>query len=299
MDGEIVTLSAPLEYDAQARCAHGGVPSAESLLATPPDRMTTTGAALTPIPRSRRGWRRSSASGAVLMRAGELRAYESDGLPGYQRRPSIAVFPGTRDETIAVVRLLARARGALRAARRGHRAVGRRARRRRRCCSACTGSRASSRSTRRIARAVVEPGVVNAHPDPRRGAVRPALRAGSVEPDRVHDRRQRRGERRRPALPQVRRHAQPRRSRVTALLPDGEIVTLGNARRGERRLRSARRVRRVARAASASRSTSRCGSSRNPQAVRTLLADFALRGRGGARGVGDHRRRASCRRRWR
>jgi FAD/FMN-containing dehydrogenase len=43
----------------------------------------------------------------VLERPGELRAYESDGLPGYQRRPSLAVFPGTREETIAVVRLLA------------------------------------------------------------------------------------------------------------------------------------------------------------------------------------------------
>ena len=43
----------------------------------------------------------------VLVREGELRAYESDGLPGYHARPSVAVFPGTRDETIAVVRLLA------------------------------------------------------------------------------------------------------------------------------------------------------------------------------------------------
>jgi glycolate oxidase subunit GlcD len=43
----------------------------------------------------------------VLVRAGELRSYESDGLPGYQKRPSLAVFPGNRDETIAVVRLLA------------------------------------------------------------------------------------------------------------------------------------------------------------------------------------------------
>ena len=43
----------------------------------------------------------------VLVRASELRSYESDGLPGYQARPTIAVFPGTRDETIAVARLLA------------------------------------------------------------------------------------------------------------------------------------------------------------------------------------------------
>jgi glycolate oxidase subunit GlcD len=44
----------------------------------------------------------------VLERPGELRAYESDGLPGYQQRPSLAVFPGTRDETVAVVKLFAR-----------------------------------------------------------------------------------------------------------------------------------------------------------------------------------------------
>ena len=43
----------------------------------------------------------------VASRVGELRAYESDGLPGYQARPSVAVFPGSRDEVIAVVRLLA------------------------------------------------------------------------------------------------------------------------------------------------------------------------------------------------
>jgi glycolate oxidase subunit GlcD len=43
----------------------------------------------------------------VLVRAAELRSYESDGLPGHHARPSVAVFPGTRDETIAVVRLLA------------------------------------------------------------------------------------------------------------------------------------------------------------------------------------------------
>src|ERR1700712_181117 len=43
----------------------------------------------------------------VLERPGELRAYESDGLPGYQQRPSLAVFPGTRQEAIDVVRLLA------------------------------------------------------------------------------------------------------------------------------------------------------------------------------------------------
>lgn len=43
----------------------------------------------------------------VLERPAALLAYESDGLPGYHRRPLLAVFPGTREETIAVVRILA------------------------------------------------------------------------------------------------------------------------------------------------------------------------------------------------
>jgi glycolate oxidase subunit GlcD len=44
----------------------------------------------------------------VIARQSELLAYSSDGLPGYTRVPGLAVFPGTRDETIAVVRELAR-----------------------------------------------------------------------------------------------------------------------------------------------------------------------------------------------
>lgn len=44
----------------------------------------------------------------VLVRHGELLAYGSDGLPGYTKVPSLAVFPGTREETVAVVRELAK-----------------------------------------------------------------------------------------------------------------------------------------------------------------------------------------------
>jgi glycolate oxidase subunit GlcD len=43
----------------------------------------------------------------VLQRDSALVAYASDGLPGYHQTPSLAVFPGTRDELIAVVRALA------------------------------------------------------------------------------------------------------------------------------------------------------------------------------------------------
>jgi glycolate oxidase subunit GlcD len=45
----------------------------------------------------------------VLSRNSELLAYSSDGLPGYTKTPHIAVFPGTRDEVVAVVRELAKA----------------------------------------------------------------------------------------------------------------------------------------------------------------------------------------------
>ena len=46
----------------------------------------------------------------VLVRPAELAVYSSDGLPGYHKQPSLAVFPGTRDELIAIVRALADAR---------------------------------------------------------------------------------------------------------------------------------------------------------------------------------------------
>ncbi len=45
----------------------------------------------------------------VIARATQLLVYRSDALPGLQRAPALAVFPGTRDELIAVVRALAAA----------------------------------------------------------------------------------------------------------------------------------------------------------------------------------------------
>ena len=46
----------------------------------------------------------------VLRRPSELVVYRSDGLPGYSKQPRIAVFPRTRDELIGVVRVLADAK---------------------------------------------------------------------------------------------------------------------------------------------------------------------------------------------
>jgi glycolate oxidase subunit GlcD len=46
----------------------------------------------------------------VLTRPASLLTYTSDGLPGYRQHPSLAVFPGTRDELIAVIHTLAEAK---------------------------------------------------------------------------------------------------------------------------------------------------------------------------------------------
>ena len=45
----------------------------------------------------------------LIARATQLLVYRSDALPGLQRAPALAVFPGTRNELIAVVRALAAA----------------------------------------------------------------------------------------------------------------------------------------------------------------------------------------------
>ena len=43
----------------------------------------------------------------VLTRPPALLVYRSDGLPGHRALPSLAVFPGTRDDVIRVMRVLA------------------------------------------------------------------------------------------------------------------------------------------------------------------------------------------------
>jgi glycolate oxidase subunit GlcD len=44
----------------------------------------------------------------VLERPAEKLVYTADGLPGYRKEPTVVVMPGTRDEVIDVIRLLAR-----------------------------------------------------------------------------------------------------------------------------------------------------------------------------------------------
>src|SRR5687767_1957951 len=47
---------------------------------------------------------------AILSRPSELVTYSADGLPFYRKRPALAVFPETREQLIAVVRALAEER---------------------------------------------------------------------------------------------------------------------------------------------------------------------------------------------
>ena len=76
-------------------------------------------------------------------------------------------------------------------------------------------------------RAVVEPGVINLRRHQGGRAARLLLRARPVQPADLLDRRQRRGELRRRALPEVRLHHQPRDRRSRWSRPTATLVRLG------------------------------------------------------------------------
>ncbi|MEP7344868.1 MAG: FAD-linked oxidase C-terminal domain-containing protein [Gemmatimonadaceae bacterium] len=163
----------------------------------------------------------------VLERTGELFVYTADGLPGYRKRPTLAVFPGTRDETIAVVRTLADAgvafvpRGAGTGLSGGALADG----------CALLGL---NRLTRILSidpanrTATVEPGVVNAHltrattPHGLHYAPDPSSQAACTIGGNVAENA---------GGPHCLKYGVTLNHvlQVTALLPNGEVVTLGHA----------------------------------------------------------------------
>ena len=144
----------------------------------------------------------------------EVLTYECDALTHLRRRPVAVVLPssaGSRCRTI--VRLCARERRSVRAARAWHGAVGR---------------SAAGRGRHRHRAVAAEPGPGRRHPEspghgrarrdqprdhPAGRALRLLLRARSVESAGLLDRRQRRRELRRRALPEVRVHRAPRARR--------------------------------------------------------------------------------------
>ena len=144
---------------------------------------------------------------AVLFEREDVQPYECDGLSAYRQVPMVVALPENEAQVQPHPRNLSRG-----CACRSSRAAPAPAFRAARCRSAtacCCRSRSSCASSRSIplARtARVQPGVRNLAISEAAAPLRPLLRARSVEPDRVHDRRQRRREFGRRALPQVRAH---------------------------------------------------------------------------------------------
>jgi len=91
--------------DVLLESSRGETPPAASAPAAPagivfaPERLPELASALEAIVGAR--W--------VKRRSAQLVAYDADGLPGYRAQPSLAVFPGTRDEVVRVMRAFAAA----------------------------------------------------------------------------------------------------------------------------------------------------------------------------------------------
>ena len=141
-----------------------------------------------------------------------MRPYESDGLTAYRQLPMVVVLPETTEQVARVLRYCHDERHQGGAARRRHLALGRRAAaRRRRAARHGQVQPHPARSTSTTASPWSQPGVTNLGDHRRRSAhAGLLLRARSVLADRLHHRRQRRGEFRRRALPEIRPDHQQR-----------------------------------------------------------------------------------------
>ena len=225
--------------------------------------------------------------------------YECDGLTGWRAQPACVVLPGSADEVQAVAAPLRPRARPVRRARPRHRSLGRRAAggggvvislaRMNRILEIDLASRARRRRAGRD----------ESRGHTRRRGRRVLLRARPVEPAGLHDRRQRRRELGRRALPQVRVHRATTSPGCEVVLPDGELLELGgkamDATTGP--TCSASFVGSEGTLGIATEVTLRIV--RQPEVVRTLLAAFRLDRRGGRCRVDDRRAPGSSRRRWR
>ncbi len=213
---------------------------------------------------------RFAAATEVIREPEQLRTYECDGLTGRRVVPALVALPDTAEEVQAVVRICNDeglpfvARGAGTGLSGGALPV-------------AEGIVISlARMTRILeidierGQVVVEPGVTNLDVTRAVAARRLLLRAGPVVAAGLHDRRQRRRELRRRALPEVRLHV----NHVLAaeiVLPDGELVELSVWDEGPDLLGVF--VGSEGTLGIATKLTLRI--LRAPEAVRTLLAGFA------------------------
>ena len=156
---------------------------------------------------------------ALLVRREDTAPYECDGLTAFKAVPMAVVLPENEAQLVAVLKVC-HALGC----RWSPAAPGRDCRAAR--CRTGSGSRLSLAKFNRILK--VDPLVLHGRRAMRRAqsgdqrggsSLRPVLRARPEQPDRLHDRRQRRGELRRRALPEIRPDAAQRAARPRASPP--------------------------------------------------------------------------------
>ena len=225
----------------------------------------------------------------------DLRTYECDGLASFRARPALVVLPGSTEEVAAVGAASRRGRRCPSSpAARGRASRAARCRFRGACRWRCSRMKRILEVDLENGWMRVEPGVINldvTQGDRRRGLL---LRARPVLAERLHDRRQRRRELGRRALPQVRLHRQPRPRRAAGARATATVVDLGGPALdapGYDLLGRAGRQR-GARWASSPRWC--CGSSASPRPRGPSSPPSPRPTRRGTAVCGDHRRRASC-----
>ena len=141
----------------------------------------------------------------------EMRPFETDGLTAYRQLPMVVVLPETVEQVAAVLRycydegIRVVPRGAGTSLSGGALPLGRR-----RAARHGQVQPHPARSITPTASPWSQPGVTNLGITNAVAQRRLLLRARSVLPDRLHDRRQRRGEFRRRALPEIRPDRQQR-----------------------------------------------------------------------------------------
>ena len=232
--------------------------------------------------------------GGLISEPAQLRTYECDGLTGFRVVPALVVLPASTEEVAAVVRVCARERVPFVARGAGTGlSGGALPRRRRRCVIGLARMREILAVDAEDQRAVVEPGVTNLGIIRRRGPPRATTSRPTRRASSLHDRRQRRGELRRRALPEVRLHHQPRPRRSRSCAPTAAWSPWAATRR-TRPGRPARRGRRLgghARHRHLGHRAAAAHARGGPHAGRRL----PRRGAGGQRGQRHRRRPASCR----
>ena len=180
----------------------------------------------------------------VLHHHDELLVYECDGYVIEKKVPDVVVFPTSTEHVVEMVEALQPPRRPVRPAGGGDEPGGGDARRRRRGDDLPDADEADPGDQHPRPLRDRRAGRGQRLADPGLAGTGVPLRARPVEPDRLHDRRQRGDELGRPAHPQVRRDGQPRPGGRAGPARRRRVVEIGGVDRGQPRLRPDRPDRR-------------------------------------------------------